>query len=51
MMVYLWEPLFAHVLEGSRGSDGEADEEDVGLRVGERAQAVVVFLAGGVEEA
>ena len=50
-MVHLGEPLFSHVLEGGGGGDGEADEEDVGLRVGEGSQAVVVFLSGGIEEA
>lgn len=50
MVVNLWEPLLAHVLEGSWGGDGEADEEDIGLWVGEWAQAVVILLSGGIEE-
>lgn len=51
VVVHLGEPFFTHVLEGGRGGDGEADEENVCLRIGEGSQAVVVFLSGGVEEA
>ena len=43
--------LCADVLEGRGGDDAEADEEDVRLGVGERAQAVVVLLAGRVPQA
>jgi hypothetical protein len=45
------EPFLADVLEGGGAGDAEAHEEDVGLRVGEGAETVIVFLAGGVEEA
>ena len=38
------------VVEGRRADNGEADEEDVGLGVGERAQAIIIFLAGGIPE-
>ena len=38
------EPLFLHPLKRRWGADGEADEEDVGLRVGEGTKAVVVVL-------
>jgi len=51
VVVNFGEPFLADVFEGGRGCDGEADEEDVGLGVGEGAEAVVVFLASGVEEA
>ena len=51
VVVHFGEPFLTHVLEGGRRGDAEADEEDVSLRVGERAQPVIVFLAGGVEEA
>lgn len=51
MMVDFGEPFLADVLKGRGGGDAEADEEDVGLRVRERTETVVVFLAGGVEEA
>lgn len=50
VVVNLGEPLFANVLEGSRRDDGEADEEDVGLRVRERAKTVVILLSGSIEE-
>lgn len=34
MVVYFGEPLLAYILEGGRGSDGETNKEDIGLRVG-----------------
>lgn len=45
------EPLLANVLERGRRRHGEADEENVGLGVGQRAQTIVIFLTGGIEEA
>lgn len=33
VVVYFGEPFLAHVFEGSRGCDTEADQEDVGLRI------------------
>lgn len=51
MVVHFGEPLLADVLEGGGGCDAKTDEEDVGLRVREGPEPVVVFLAGGVEEA
>ena len=51
VVVDLREPLLAHVLEGGWGGDGEADEEDVGLWVGEWAQTIVILLSGGIKEA
>ena len=50
-MGYLGDPLLPNVLERCGRGDGEADEEDVCLRVRERAQAVVIFLAGRIEQA
>lgn len=50
VVVHLGEPLFPDVLEGGGRGDGEADEEDVGLGVRERAQAVVILLSGSIEE-
>ena len=50
MVLDLGEPLGLDVVEGRGRDDAEADEEDVGLRVGERAQAVVVLLAGRVPQ-
>ena len=51
MVVHLGEPLFLDVLERGGRGDAEADEEDVGLRVRERTQPVVVLLSGRVEQA
>jgi hypothetical protein len=36
------------VIEGRWADDGEADEEDVRLRVGERAQTVVILLTSSI---
>ncbi len=47
---HLGVPLVPHVGEGRGAADGEADDEDVGLRVGERAQAVVLLLARRVPQ-
>lgn len=49
-MVHFGEPFLPHVLKRGWGSDGETDEEDIGLGVGEGAQAVVIFLSGGIEK-
>ena len=50
VVVYLGEPLLADVLERGRRRDTEANQEDVGLGVRERAQAVVIFLSGGIKQ-
>lgn len=50
MVLDFGKPFGFHVVEGWGGYDGEADQENVGLRVGEGAEAVVVFLSGGVPE-
>ena len=50
VVVDLREPLLADVLEGSGGGDTEANEEDIGLRVRERSQSVVIFLTGCIEK-
>ncbi len=50
-MLNLVIPLILHVLERSEAVHREADEEDVGLRVAEGAQAVVVLLSGSVPQA
>lgn len=38
------------MVTGRRGDDGEADEENVGLRVGERTKTIVIFLTGCIPE-
>lgn len=50
MVVDLWEPLGPDVVKGWRADNGEADEEDVCLRVGERSQSVVIFLSSGIPQ-
>jgi hypothetical protein len=45
VVVDLGEPFLLDVLERCRARDREADEEDVGLRVRERTQTVVILLA------
>lgn len=51
VVVYLGEPFLANVLERCRGGDAEANEEDIGLWVGQGSQSVVIFLTGGIEQA
>lgn len=40
--------LLLDVIKGIGRVDGKADENDVGIRVGERTEAIVIFLAGGI---
>ena len=40
--------LGSHVLETGRADEGEADEENVGLGVGERAETIVILLTGRI---
>lgn len=47
----LWEPLLADVLERGRGGHAEADEENIGLGVGEGSESIVIFLTGGIKQA
>ncbi len=49
-IAHLWEPLLSDVLKGGRGDDREANKEDVGLRVRERSQSVIVLLSSRVKE-
>lgn len=45
----LWMPyLFLDVVKRVGGVDGEANQDDVGVGVGEGAEAVVIFLASGI---
>lgn len=43
--------LCLDVIEGGRADNGEADQEDVCLGVGEWSQSVVVFLSSSIPEA
>lgn len=38
------------VVERRRADDGEADQENVGLWIGQRAKSVVIFLSSGIPE-
>lgn len=42
--------LIHDIVEGIRAVDSEADEDEVGLRVGEGTETIVFFLAGGVPQ-
>lgn len=44
VLLQLGHPFFTHVLEAGGVDHREADEEDIGHRVGQRPQAVVVLL-------
>lgn len=50
MVMHLGEPFLLDVFIRCGRGDAEADEEDVGLRIGQRAKAIVIFLTGGVKE-
>lgn len=50
MVVDLREPLLADVFERGWRGNGEADKENVGLWVGERAQTVVILLSSSIKE-
>jgi len=50
--IVFWAPyLGLDIVKRRRADDGEADEEDVGLGVRERAQPVVVLLASRIPQA
>lgn len=51
VVVDFGEPFFPDVFERGGRGDGKADKKDVGLRIGEGAQAIVILLTGGVEKA
>lgn len=44
ILLQLRHPFLTHILETGRVYHREADEEDIGHRVGQRPQAVVVLL-------
>lgn len=50
ILLQLWHPFLAHVLETGRVNHGEADEEDIGHWVGQRPEAVVILLKDDVTE-
>jgi len=39
-----WDPLGANVFERIWGDQGETNDEDLGLWVGERSETIVIFL-------
>lgn len=49
-MVHLGEPLLPNVFKGGGRGHREADQEDVGLWIRERAQAIVILLTGGIKQ-
>lgn len=51
VVVNLGEPFLADVLEGGGGRDGETDEEDVGLGIGQRTEPIIILLSSRVEQA
>lgn len=40
--------LGPNVVEGGRADNRETDQEDIGLRIRKRAQAIVILLTGGI---
>jgi hypothetical protein len=51
VVVKLREPLGLHIFERCRRDQREADQKHIGLRIGQRAQTVVVRLASSIPEA
>lgn len=43
-------PFLLDIVKGGGDHNGEADEKDVCLRVGQRSEPVIVFLPGSVEQ-
>lgn len=50
MVLDLRIPLGFHVVKGWRADDREANEKDVGLRVRQGSQSVVILLSGGIPQ-
>jgi hypothetical protein len=50
VVVDFGEPFLAHVFKGGGRGDGKADQEDVGLGIGQGAQSIIILLAGGIEQ-
>jgi len=46
----LGNPLLLDVLKGIRGVDRETNKDDVGIRVRERAETIVVFLTSSIPQ-
>lgn len=40
--------LLLDVVQGIRGVDSEADQDDVGIGIGERSETVIIFLASRI---
>lgn len=43
-MLKLRDPLALHIGKGDVAIDGEDDKEDVGIAIGQGAQAIILFL-------
>ena len=43
-----WSYLFLHVVQRVRRIDGKTDENDVGIRVGQWAETIVIFLTSRI---
>ena len=50
MVAQLGDPLRLDVFERRPTHDGEGNQEHVRLRVGQRTQAIVILLTGGIPE-
>lgn len=40
--------LGSHVIKRGRANNGETDQEYIGLRVGQRAKTIVIFLSSSI---
>jgi len=50
MVLNFGHPFRANVFERSGRDDRETDEEDVGLRIGEGSESIVIFLSSSIPE-
>ena len=51
MVTYLWVPISSHIFKTGRAYQGEANQKNIHLRIGERPQPVVIFLSSCVPQA
>ncbi len=48
--MYLWPPAVLHVHKGRMVDNGEADKEDIGFGIAQRANASITFLTSGIPQ-
>lgn len=51
MVMNFGEPLLLHVFEGSRAGNAETNQENIGLRIAEGTETIIVFLSRSIKQA